>query len=109
MKKNIVIVVIAAAVIFTGLFLLWNSQGITTTPEGTPREACIDLCMVKLAQGVDLNKGPCLSNKGAYVCDVAHSPRQDVDSNVSNQCSEYGKSAQHFVEVTPECIFIREA
>jgi hypothetical protein len=42
------------------------------------------------------------------VCDVAHSPRQEVDNNPHNQCQSYliGQ-AHHFVEVTPECRLIR--
>lgn len=59
----------------------------------------------------------CLSNQihindknseETWVCDVAHQPRTAEDNLPVNQCSSYraGK-AKHFVEVTPECEFIR--
>ena len=75
-----------------------------------PRDACELLCREKLAEGIDLSNGPCLSNQIApdWVCDVAHDPRQEVDNQPENQCPAYGKTAMHFVEVTPECALIRE-
>ncbi len=75
----------------------------------SPKEMCIELCMEK-REAMDLSSGPCLSNRIApgWVCDVAHSPRQSVDNDPENQCPAYGKNATHFVEVDPECRFIRE-
>jgi len=75
-----------------------------------PRDACQTLCLEKLSQGVDLSDGPCLSNSITedWACDVAHSPREEVDGDPNNQCSEYGKTASHFIEVDPECAYIRE-
>jgi len=75
-----------------------------------PRDACEALCREKLVGGADLSDGPCLSNEIApgWVCDVAHDPRQDVDDKPENQCSAYGKTASHFVEVSPGCALIRE-
>ncbi len=75
---------------------------------------CLEICRLRLARGVDLSKGPCLSNQvdTDWVCDVAHSPRQDVDNLPENQCSAW-RDAQargetmHFVEVDPECTLIR--
>ena len=60
----------------------------------------------------DLSSGPCLldpmPNYPEWVCDVAHSPRQDVDNLPQNQCQAYRNgSAMHFVEITPDCILIR--
>ena len=44
------------------------------------------------------------------VCDVAHSPREAVDDLPENQCADFREGrAHHFVEVTPDCRFIREA
>jgi hypothetical protein len=106
--KKVLVSVVVVAVIVIGLFLLWASQGVTTTPEGSPSEACVDLCKTRLTQGVDLSNGPCLSNTDPYVCDVAHNPRQDVDNDPANQCSEYGKAAGHFVEVDPQCNIIKQ-
>lgn len=75
-----------------------------------PRDVCEALCKEKLAAGVDLSNGPCLSNQIAdnWVCDVAHKPRQEVDNDPANQCPKFGKTAMHFVEVDPECNFIKE-
>ena len=56
----------------------------------------------QLAVGVDMSKGPCLSNEliPDWVLDVSHDPRQPVDDLPENQCSAYieGK-AHHFVEL----------
>ena len=58
--------------------------------------------------------GPCLSDNNSewniadWVCDVAHSPRQDVDNLPENQCQAFRNSqAHHFVEVDSSCNFIR--
>jgi hypothetical protein len=73
------------------------------------KQMCEDLCKAALNQGYNLSAGPCLSNEivDDWVCDVAHSPRQDIDNLPENQCPAYGKTARHFVEVDPECRFIR--
>ena len=57
-----------------------------------------------------MTNGPCLSNEIVedWVCDVAHSPRQAVDDLPENQCPAYGDKASHFVEVDPDCNFIRK-
>ncbi len=75
--------------------------------------ACIFLCKAALNEGLILDDGPCLSSGleawelEDWVCDVAHWPRQVVDSQPGNQCPEYGMGASHFVEVNTECEFIR--
>lgn len=72
--------------------------------------ACLDLCRTQLAAKANLSSGPCLSNNigPGWVCDVAHNPRvPEIDNMPENQCPEYGKSASHFVEVDPNCNFIR--
>jgi len=72
--------------------------------------ACIQECQKALNEGRDLSNGPCLSNKiiNDWVCDVAHSPRQDVDNDPANQCEAFRKGqAHHFVEVDPDCNFIK--
>lgn len=73
------------------------------------KEACIKACMEAKSEERNLNDGPCLSNEiiKNWVCDVAHSPREPIDDIEENQCLEYGKTAQHFVEVDPNCNFIR--
>jgi hypothetical protein len=75
-----------------------------------PRDACEALCREKLDQGMDLSDGPCLGMiTEGWVCDVAHDPRADVDNDPANQCPEYGKTANHYVEVDPSCNLIKEA
>lgn len=73
------------------------------------KEKCIEACKTALATGQNLSPGPCLSNRivDGWVCDVAHWPRQEVDNDAANQCPEFGETAKHFVEVNPECEFIR--
>jgi len=75
---------------------------------------CINSCNNTLQAGDSsaLELGPCLldpiPNEPDWVCDVAHSPRQEMDNNPHNQCQDYltGK-AHHFVEVSTECKLIR--
>lgn len=77
------------------------------TEEQTEEEICINLC--KEFQGEKSN-GPCLGLiKDDWVCDVAHSPRQDMDNNPENQCIEYREGmASHFIEVDEDCNLIRK-
>lgn len=70
---------------------------------------CIELCE---GSTLDLNASPCLSNdllgNGTWVCDVAHSPRQDIDNLPENQCSAWREGlAKHFVELDPNCKLIK--
>ncbi len=71
---------------------------------------CIQECQKALGEGRDLSNGPCLSDEiiEDWVCDVVHSPREDVDDDPANQCEAFRKGrAHHFVEVDPECNFIK--
>ena len=78
------------------------------------KDACVKECQARLAKKQDLSNGPCLSDDLSggliaphYVCDVAHSPRQDVDNQTANQCKAYHDGrADHFIEVDPSCAFI---
>ena len=74
-------------------------------------KACKTACENARIKGENLENGPCLLNPiqevQNWVCDVAHSPREAVDNQRENQCSEYGKTAKHFVEVDPSCEFIK--
>jgi hypothetical protein len=76
--------------------------------------ACENICNDLLDEGIDLSLGPCLSDNNAnwdvtdWVCDVAHSPRLEVDDSSENQCSAYRDGqAHHFVEVNESCELIR--
>jgi hypothetical protein len=70
---------------------------------------CMQKCNDVLSAGQDISNGPCLDNKiiEGWVCDVAHSPRQAVDDDPTNQCQEFGKTAFNFIEVDTSCNFIR--
>jgi len=80
----------------------------TILAKDTAVSKCAELCHTKKT-AMDFSNGPCLSNKITedWVCDVAHSPRQTVDDKPENQCTEYGKTASHFVELDENCGFIR--
>lgn len=92
-----------------------QSQAQQATQEQSPvdiTDTCVQACKDALAQGRNLEQGPCLLDPATenkdWVCDVAHSPRQDVDNLPENQCSSYRSGvAAHFVEVAPDCRFIR--
>ncbi|MEM5815106.1 MAG: hypothetical protein QXD89_01290 [Candidatus Aenigmatarchaeota archaeon] len=73
---------------------------------------CIETCKNEIIRGRDLINGPCLLDPieelPNWVCDIAHSPRQEVDNFAENQCSSFIKgNARHFVEVSPSCELIR--
>jgi hypothetical protein len=78
------------------------------------KAACVAECKKHLQGGEDLSAGPCLSDalpgrvvQPDWVCDVAHSPRQDVDNQPKNQCAAYyDGTAHHFIEVDPACAYI---
>ncbi len=81
--------------------------------EDIATQACKALCEDALKLKWDLTSGPCLSENTLswdvkdWVCDVAHSPREAIDNLVENQCPEFGISANHFVELDPDCKFIK--
>jgi hypothetical protein len=72
---------------------------------------CKNLCQQQLStDGEDFDIGPCLSNEIVpdWVCDIAHSPRQDVDNDPANQCSAFRQgNAHHFVELDGNCDTIK--
>lgn len=105
MRKSILLLV--TLTIIAAVFI----SGCTTRDEDTEKAklACIQECQIALENGMDLNNGPCLSDEiiEDWVCDVAHSPRQSIDDDPEYQCPAWQKTAHHFVEVDPECNFIR--
>lgn len=72
-------------------------------------EACIRAC--EQTRG-NIDNGPCLLNPIAnsdWVCDIAHSPRIEVDNLPENQCSTFMEgTARHFVEVSTDCALIKK-
>jgi hypothetical protein len=75
------------------------------------KQSCIQACENALDQERDLNNGPCLLDPMSdpeWVCDVAHDPREAVDNLRENQCDAWhAGTAKHFIEVTPDCKFIK--
>lgn len=98
--------------IFLVALLILISGCIEKSEKDLAIEACVKACQDAIQ---DLSNGPCLLNPISgmnWVCDVAHSPREDVDNLQENQCSAWREAYErgetmHFVEVTPECEFIR--
>ena len=100
------------AILIIILFVVLFIYGCKTENSDRATESCIAECKSRLAVGEDFSKGPCLSNEiiEDWVCDVAHSPRQDIDNNPENQCSAYREGkAKHFVEVDENCNLIKAA
>ena len=103
--------VVIAAVVVLGLLVVMSTF---SQEENDVVMDCILLCRYVKEAGANLSQGPCLSDGNPewkhtdWVCDVAHSPRQPVDNLPENQCNEFRSGrAHHFVEITPECEFIR--
>ena len=114
-SKLISVLVIFILIAFSGCIQLKKPE-IETPFSGAeninnnPTVLCIQLCQQKLAEGIDLSTGPCLSNNITtnWVCDVAHDPRQAIDNNPDNQCPAFlNGTAKHFVEVNTGCNLIR--
>lgn len=96
-----------SVLVFLVLLVSACVQEVTTVK--TVEDVCIEICN---SAKQDLTDGPCLGNPipefSDWVCDVAHSPRQDLDNLPENQCSVYRSGqAHHFVEVDPDCNLIR--
>ncbi len=72
--------------------------------------ACEAECQKAVGDGTDLSKGPCLNDKviDDWVCDIAHSPREEIDNKQENQCSAFrAGEAHHFVELDENCSLIK--
>ncbi|MFH0987022.1 MAG: hypothetical protein V1911_03145 [Candidatus Micrarchaeota archaeon] len=108
--KLLVLSAIMAAFVLAGCTVFDRGAVTSSGDNPTVEDACIQLCQHEVNSGTDLSAGPCLGNpmeiNSSWVCDVAHYPRQDVDDNPTNQCSEYGQQASHFVEIDENCELI---
>ncbi|MBI2530074.1 MAG: hypothetical protein HYW05_02945 [Candidatus Diapherotrites archaeon] len=111
MRKPLVFGFAALAFILILLSGCVQQGGAGKTPAELASDKCTALCEIEKGKGTDLSAGPCLSNSAAegWVCDVAHSPRAEIDNSPANQCPEFGKTASHFVEVDGNCRIIRAA
>jgi hypothetical protein len=108
MKQNALLILA-----FIGLVIISGCVQYGPPEPFDPAKAeCIALCK---ASELNLSNGPCLSDGNPswkfsdfWVCDVAHSPREAVDDIPENQCADFREGkAHHFVEVSPQCVFIR--
>lgn len=98
------------SLLFLLVFISLCSQQ-TTHSTPVAQGLCIQICK---SYNKDLTNGPCLSdnntdwNVNDWGCDVAHSPRQDIDDLPENQCQAFRNGqAHHFVEVNLNCNLIR--
>jgi len=104
----------AFAILFV-LAVLFGCIGGKLVPDEQAALSAVQKCQMHCSaaekKGVDMSPGPCLGVIDTdWVCDVAHSPREAVDDLPENQCADFREGrAHHFVEVTPDCKFIREA
>jgi len=115
--KKVIIVLLIATVLVSGCLQNASStqdgQKNAVSSEKIAIDACKALCNDALKIKWDFSNGPCLSEAtlswdvNDWVCDIAHNPRQAVDNIKENQCYDYGTIANHFVELTPECEFIK--
>jgi len=86
-----------------------------TEEESLAVAVCVRACEDALLQDQNMSDGPCLLNpiqNMTWVCDVAHSPRKDVDNLKANQCSAWIKAyknreVMHFIELNESCSLIR--
>ena len=106
------VVVILAAVSCIILLSGCQRDEIQAGVEGRAIMECQRLCNDLLAGGEDLGEGPCIGDAdfsvAGWVCDVAHNPREDVDNQPENQCSAFRSGDRsHFVEVDPNCTYIK--
>ncbi len=106
----------AALIVFVVLISGCTQEGEDTGGHApNVSDLCQKLCLELKENGMPLEDGPCISdinwtkwNIDGWVCDVAHSPRQDVDNLPENQCETFRSGrAHHFVEVDAECNIIR--
>ena len=77
-------------------------------------QECVRLCNDTKSVGKNLTNGPCLASPlektPNWVCDIAHSPRIEIDNLAENQCEAYRTgAAKHFVELDENCKLIKTA
>lgn len=107
-KPIVLTLVLLGIVLISGCI----GQEAEITDEEKAISACKAECNSRLSAGEGLSAGPCLLDpipeSPDWVCDVAHEPRQDIDDQPENQCSAFReRRANHFVEVDPNCEFIK--
>lgn len=118
MKIKAVLIIVILSLIISGCTQI-NIKPKSTNEVQEIKSRCISLCQEyreeQLLRAImEIDNGPCLSgnnpnwNISDWVCDIAHNPRQDIDNLPENQCQEYREGrAAHFIEVSPDCEFIK--
>lgn len=105
-------------IIFCVSVLIVALLAITTVPKSNSdkivkddsviSKKALELYQKNKAQNVDLSNGPCLGTIDNYAIDIAHTPREEVDDKLENQCPDYNNGKlKHFVELTPFGTIIR--
>src|SRR5438046_7261724 len=94
------------------LFLSPLAAFATAAPAAKERAVLICDEQIKTIPREKWEKGPCISDGqnglADWVVDVAHSPRQAVDDQASNQCAAFvEKRITKFVEMDTGCNVIR--
>lgn len=95
--------------------VLLSPAAALATSESAAKERAVALCQQQKKKNADpgeWEQGPCISNGQGeladWVVDVAHSPRQPVDDQPSNQCSAFAEGRiKKFVELDTKCKVIR--
>jgi len=111
MKVMHVCLVIAAIVVVILAFYIFYLPQKPSQKLQSLVDLCVQACK-NAAKTRKLEEGPCLLDPmpedADWVCDVAHWPRQAIDNQPENQCQSYrNQTSHHFIEVTPDCDFIR--
>lgn len=106
-KKKSLFVLTLLVIFLVTIFVLKTNKlpsykkGLSITTDTAVGRA-VDLYIKRTSEGVDLTRGPCLSNDllPGWVADVVHSPRESIDDLPVNQCQAFLEGrATHFVEL----------
>ena len=114
MNKKIILISLIFGIFIAGCATNQVAQEpLPTEAEVLALSLCESACRDALSKGRNLSAGPCLLDPipkyKDWVCDVAHEPREAIDNLRENQCNAWHNgTANHFIEVTPECKFIKE-
>lgn len=127
MKKLLysLVVVIGFIILFTIVYLTSvhdtvtaptknpQTYNATAKPTSTPTDFkgnedafknALNLYIKNKQEGTDMTSGPCLGKVAEdWVLDIAHNPRQKIDDDPKNQCSDFRQGlVHHFIELDPD-------
>lgn len=113
MPKEILLIIAFSVIVLSATLTLLFNPSKNTTSKGeidTAINQARYLYELEKSRGRDFSKGPCLSNAllPGWVADVAHSPRENLDDLIENQCAAFVEgTAAHFVELDIDGNLIR--